>query len=139
MYNLSPKAQECLGIAAREAARRGHSTVDTGHFLLSCFIHGPSRAYIVLESIGIPEYDVKKELQRLRPSVGQNVAHPVLAEDMKRALSIAEALSRKKGQERIEEHHILIGILSSSEFEAVKILKNLGYDPALVAEESDTA
>jgi ATP-dependent Clp protease ATP-binding subunit ClpA len=137
MEPYSKKAETCLALARQEAISRGQSTFDTGHVLLAFFLDGASRAFIVLESVGVPGYDVKKYLEKMKPRVGLKVSDAVPTANLAKALEKARQLCRDRGEEAVGEHHILMGILSSRDYTAWKIIKGLGFDPELVIEESE--
>lgn len=97
-----------------------------------------SRAFIILDSIGVPKYDVKQELERLCPKIGQRVDAPGQTEELKRVMERAAKIAENEEAEEVGGHHILSAMASDENSIGFKILLNLEIDPALVVKESTT-
>lgn len=132
----SGMAQKCLNLAGQLAASLGHATVTTGHVLIAMLIERTSKAYIVLESVGVSEYDAKSELLALRPKVGREVTATAFDPELETALEKTKDFCKNEQGSEIETQHILLGMLSFEGSIAKKILQRLGYDPDIVIEET---
>ena len=134
---LTPQARACLDTAIEIAREMGHSRYTTGHLLLGFYREGTSRAFIVLDSIGIPGYDVKKLLKKISPPIGQliDVSNPET--EMEEIFDAAQKLAAQRNDDEIGEHHLLMAMMQQKDSAAYDIVKRLGYDPDLVIMESD--
>lgn len=134
-YQFTDRAKICLDLANQIAQKLGHSTVDTGHMLLAIMRDSASKAYIVLESMGIQEYDIETELKTLRSPIGRFIEIVSYSDDMIKALDMAEKFAIESGREKISPENILRSILSSEDFPAYRIIKNLGFPHELIISE----
>lgn len=62
-FPLTPKTEECLAFARREAGRLRHPEVRVGHILLGILRHGDSFAAEVIQSAGIDTDDLVRRVQ----------------------------------------------------------------------------
>lgn len=132
---ISENAKRCIRRAKEIAISLGHSSLDSGHLLLSILIDAATKAYIVMESIGIQSYDVEKELKRLRPPIGQFIEEPETSEELKSAIEIASNISKRTDEQKISPELLIVSTLLKDNSPANKIINNMEYDPGLIIRE----
>ena len=131
MNNFTPRAQQVLQLARREAERLNHSCISTEHLLLGLLALDDGIAPKILA-------DRKLDLDTFRTAVEQAVgtgpdmktlgALPYTPR-VKKVLAMAGTEARSMGHRYIDDPHILLGLLRETEGVAARLLANADVDP----------
>src|ERR1043165_2392080 len=108
MNNFTPRAQQVLALARKEADRFNHNYVGTEHLLLGLIKLGQGVAVNVLQKMGLDLETVRMEVEK---QVGTGP-------DQKMIGNIPY----------IGTEHILLGLLREGDGVAARVLKNLDVD-----------
>ena len=132
MNNFTPRAQQVLALASKEAERFNHNYVGTEHLLLGLIKLGQGVAVNVLQKMGL-------DLERVRMEVEKHVgSHPETkmignipyTPRVKKVLALAAKEAKGLNHSYIGTEHILLGLLREGEGVAARVLKSLEVDPA---------
>ena len=132
MNNFTPRAQQVLALASKEAERFNHNYVGTEHLLLGLVKLGQGVAVNVLQKMGL-------DLERVRMEVEKHVgSHPETnmignipyTPRVKKVLALAAKEAKGLNHSYIGTEHILLGLLREGEGVAARVLKSLEVDPA---------
>lgn len=127
---LTPRAQQVLSLARKEAQRFRHNYVGTEHLLLGIINLGQGVAVNVLRKMGVNLENVRQEVER-RVGSGQDApadSEMEHTEDVKRVIAIAAQEAAKFGHNYVGTEHILLGLLREGEGEAAQVLRTLGVN-----------
>ncbi|MCE1246511.1 MAG: hypothetical protein LWY06_07705 [Firmicutes bacterium] len=125
-YRLNLQTQQVIEAAKTLAARFGHTAVDSGHLLLTILNNADSKAYIVMESMGIQLYEVENAYKKMNPFLGRFVDSIDLSGELTRALNNAE-LKAESSHNTISLQELFEAIFTDSHSIAVKTIESLGY------------
>lgn len=141
MLNFTPRAQQALVLARKEAERYRQHYVGTEHLLLGIILQGQGVAVNVLQRMGVQlesiQAAVERELTADQKS-GAQTEKPSEQEMMeglgglpftprvKKVLSLAAKEARALNHPYIGTEHLLLGLLREEEGVAARILKSLG-------------
>jgi ATP-dependent Clp protease ATP-binding subunit ClpC len=137
MENFTPKAQQALALAKKEADRLNHNYVGTEHILLGLVKLGESVAYRVLLNMSINLDDLCKEIEKLVPK-GSNpkmVGNVPYTPRVKKVLTLAGKEAKSMNHSYIGTEHILLGLLKEGEGIAATVLKDFDIDLERTKEE----
>jgi ATP-dependent Clp protease ATP-binding subunit ClpC len=126
---FTEEARRVLRLAQREAERMQHAAIGTEHLLLGLLREKSGIASRVLRELGLQSGDVQRWAERLgpvRPEPALLTAEADLTPRTKRVLELAGEEARRKGDPRIDTHHILLGLVRLDDGTAIKVLKHLG-------------
>jgi ATP-dependent Clp protease ATP-binding subunit ClpC len=132
MNDFTPRAQQVLALARKEAERFNHNYVGTEHLLLGLIKLGQGVAVNVLQKMGL-------DLERVRLEVEKHVgSHPethVIGKipytpRVKKVLALAGKEAKELNHSYVGTEHILLGLLREGEGVAARVLKGLQVDPA---------
>ncbi|MBT3294418.1 MAG: ATP-dependent Clp protease ATP-binding subunit [Verrucomicrobia bacterium] len=128
--NFTPRAQQVIKLARREADRFNHPYVGTEHLLLGLIVLGEGVAVNVLERMGISLESVRYEVEK---AVGQGpetktVGNVPFTPRSKKVLQLALAEAQSLNHTYVGTEHILLGLLREGEGVAAQVLKNLDVD-----------
>ncbi|MBL7076688.1 MAG: ATP-dependent Clp protease ATP-binding subunit [Kiritimatiellae bacterium] len=128
--NFTPRAQQVVKLARREADRFNHPYVGTEHLLLGLIVLGEGVAVNVLERMGISLESVRYEVEK---AVGQGpetktVGNVPFTPRSKKVLQLALAEAQALNHTYVGTEHILLGLLREGEGVAAQVLKNLEVD-----------
>src|ERR1700757_4649258 len=132
MNNFTPRAQQVLALAHKEAERFKHNYVGTEHLLLGLIKLGQGVAVNVLQRLGL-------DLERARMEVEKHVeSHPETkmigdipyTPRVKKVLALAAKEAKALNHSYVGTEHILLGLLREGEGVAARVLKSLEVDPA---------
>src|SRR5260370_21856515 len=132
MNDFTPRAQQVLALASKEAERFNHNYVGTEHLLLGLIKLGQGVAVNVLQRMGL-------DLERVRMEVEKHVgSHPETnmignfpyTPRVKKVLALAGKEAKALNHSYVGTEHILLGLLREGEGVAARVLKNLEVDPA---------
>ncbi len=137
MSNFTPRAQQVLALAKREAKRFGHNYVGTEHLLLGLIKLGQGVAVTALQAMGLDLETVRYEVEK-NSGPGEQMqqeGEPPITPRVKRVLELAGKEARALNYNYIGTEHILLGLLREGDGVAARILKNLNVDAEAVRHE----
>jgi ATP-dependent Clp protease ATP-binding subunit ClpA len=137
MNNFSPRAQQILALARKEADRFNHNYVGTEHLLLGLIKLGQGVAATVLQKMGLDLETVRIEVERQVGSgpdtkMSGNIPY---TPRVKKVLALAGKEAKAMGHSYVGTEHILIGLLVEDDGLAARVLRTLGMDVARVRAE----
>ena len=137
MNNFTPRAQQVLSLAKKEAKRFGHDYVGTEHLLLGLIKLGQGVAVMVLQDMNLDLESVRLEVEKQSPSGGGTMheGDVPFTGRVKKVLHFAAAEARNLSYNYIGTEHILLGLLKEGEGVAAKILRALNVDANTVRNE----
>lgn len=130
MNNFTPRAQQVLALARKEADRFNHNYVGTEHLLLGLIKLGQGVAVNVLQKMSLDLETVRMEVEKQVGS-GQEqkmVGNIPYTPRVKKVLALASKEARALNHSYVGTEHILLGLLREGEGVAAHVLKNLEVD-----------
>ena len=137
MSNFTPRAQQVLALARKEADRFNHNFVGTEHLLLGLIKLGQGVAVNVLQKMGLDLETVRQEVKKLSnagPDQKQ-VGNIPYTPRVKKVLALASKEAKALNHTYVGTEHILLGLLREGDGVAAKVLKSLDIDIELVRQE----
>jgi ATP-dependent Clp protease ATP-binding subunit ClpC len=130
MNNFTPRAQQVLALARKEADRFNHNFVGTEHLLLGLIKLGQGVAVNVLQKIGLDLETVRMEVEKL---VGTGPDQKMIGTipytpRVKKVLSLAAKEAKALNHTYVGTEHILLGLLREGDGVAARVLKNMDVD-----------
>ncbi|MBI2946216.1 MAG: ATP-dependent Clp protease ATP-binding subunit [Verrucomicrobia bacterium] len=130
MSNFTPRAQQVLALARKEADRFNHNFVGTEHLLLGLIKLGQGVAVNVLQKIGLDLETVRMEVEKL---VGtgpdqKTIGNIPYTPRVKKVLSLAAKEAKALNHTYVGTEHILLGLLREGDGVAARVLKNMDVD-----------
>jgi ATP-dependent Clp protease ATP-binding subunit ClpC len=130
MNNFTPRAQQVLALARKEADRFNHAYVGTEHLLLGLIKLGQGVAVNVLERMGLEldavRMEVEKEVGPGPPmKAGTNIPY---TPRVKKVLALANKEAKTLNHSYVGTEHLLLGLLREEEGVAARVLKRLDVD-----------
>ena len=130
MNNFTPRAQQVLALARKEADRFNHNYVGTEHLLLGLIKLGQGVAVNVLQKMGLDLETVRMEVEK---QVGsgpetQMVGNIPYTPRVKKVLALAGKEAKSLNHSYVGTEHILLGLLREGEGVAARVLKTLEID-----------
>src|ERR1700726_2220809 len=132
MNDFTPRAQQVLALARKEAERFNHNYVGTEHLLLGLIKLGEGVEVNVLQKMGLDLEIVRKEVEKHvdpRPETKMiaNIPH---TPRVKKVLALAGKEAQALHHSYVGTEHLLLGLLREGEGVAAQVLKSLEVDPA---------
>lgn len=130
MNNFTPRAQQVLQLARKEADRFNHGYVGTEHLLLGIIALGQGVAVNVLQRLGVNLDAVRLEVEKA-VGVGpetKTVGNLPFTPRVKKVLALAGSEARSLNHAYVGTEHILLGLLREGEGVASRVLRNLNID-----------
>jgi ATP-dependent Clp protease ATP-binding subunit ClpC len=130
MNNFTPRAQQVLALARKEADRFNHNYVGTEHILLGLIKLGQGVAVSVLQKMGL-------DLETVRGAVEKQVGTGAESKTqgsipytprVKKVLALAGKEAKALNHSYVGTEHILLGLLREGEGVAARVLKSLDID-----------
>ena len=130
MNNFTPRAQQVLALARKEADRFNHNYVGSEHLLLGLVRLGQGVAVNVLQKLGL-------DIEILRIEVEKQVGHGPdtrmsgnipYTPRVKKVLALAAKEAKALNHSYVGTEHILLGLLREGDGVAARVLKILGVD-----------
>ena len=130
MNNFTPRAQQVLALARKEADRFHHNYVGTEHLLLGLIKLGQGVAVSVLQKMGL-------DLETVRSAVEKQVGTGTETKTqgnipytprVKKVLALAGREAKQLNHSYVGTEHILLGLLREGEGVAARVLKSLDVD-----------
>jgi ATP-dependent Clp protease ATP-binding subunit ClpC len=130
MSNFTPRAQQVLALARKEADRFNHNFVGSEHLLLGIIKLGQGVAVNVLQKMGLDLETVRLEMEKqVGPGPDQKqVGNIPYTPRVKRVLNLASEEAKQLQHTYVGTEHILLGLLREGEGVAARVLKNLDID-----------
>src|SRR6188508_1538852 len=130
MNNFTPRAQQVLALARKEADRFNHNYVGTEHLLLGLIKLGQGVAVNVLQKMGLDLETVRMEVEKQVGSGPETkmVGNVPYTPRVKKVLALAGKEAKALNHSYVGTEHILLGLLREGEGVAARVLKNLEVD-----------
>ena len=130
MNNFTPRAQQVLALARKEADRFNHNYVGTEHLLLGLIKLGQGVAVNVLQKMDLDLETVRMEVEK---QVGNGpetkmVGNIPYTPRVKKVLALAGKEAKALNHSYVGTEHILLGLLREGEGVAARVLTNLQVD-----------
>lgn len=130
MNNFTPRAQQVLALARKEADRFHHNYVGTEHLLLGLINLGQGVAVNVLQKMGLDLLTVRAAVEKQvgtgpesKPS--GNIPY---TPRVKKVLALAGKEAKALNHSYVGTEHVLLGLLREGEGVAARVLKSLDAD-----------
>src|SRR5467141_229287 len=130
MNNFTPRAQQVLALARKEADRFNHNYVGTEHLLLGLIKLGQGVAVNVLQKMGLDLETVRMEVGKQVGSGPETkiVGNVPYTPRVKKVLALAGKEAKALNHSYVGTEHILLGLLREGEGVAARVLKSLEVD-----------
>ena len=130
MNNFTPRAQQVLALARKEADRFNHNYVGTEHLLLGLIKLGQGVAVNVLERMGLDLETVRMEVEKeVGTGTGQkSIGNIPYTPRVKKVLALANKEAKSLNHSYVGTEHLLLGLLREGEGVAARVLKQLDVD-----------
>jgi ATP-dependent Clp protease ATP-binding subunit ClpC len=130
MNNFTPRAQQVLALARKEADRFNHNYVGTEHLLLGLIKLGQGVAVSVLERLGLDLDTVRMEVEKEvgtgpDTKISGSVAY---TPRVKKVLALANKEAKSLNHSYVGTEHLLLGLLREGEGIAARVLQRLDVD-----------
>ncbi len=130
MNNFTPRAQQVLALARKEADRFNHNYVGTEHLLLGLIKLGQGVAVNVLQKMDLNLETVRMEVEKQVGSGGDQkmVGNIPYTPRVKKVLALAGKEAKALNHSYVGTEHILLGLLREGEGVAARVLRSLDVD-----------
>jgi len=128
--NFTPRAQQVLALARKEAERFNHNFVGTEHLLLGLIRLGQGVAVNVLQKLGLDLETVRMEVEK-QVGIGPDqkmIGNIPYTPRVKKVLALAAKEAKALNHTYIGTEHILLGLLREGDGVAARVLKNLNVN-----------
>ena len=130
MSNFTPRAQQVLALARKEADRLNHNFLGTEHLLLGLIKLGQGVAVNVLQSMGIDLDSVRIEVEK---QVGAGPDQKMIGNipytpRVKKVIALAQKDAKNLNHTYVGTEHLLLGLLREGDGVAAKVLRALDVD-----------
>jgi ATP-dependent Clp protease ATP-binding subunit ClpC len=136
--NFTPRAQQVLALARKEAERFHHNYLGTEHLLLGLIRLGQGVAVSVIQKMGLDLDKVRAEVEKQTP-VGTDTSAPgngiPYTPRVKKVLALAGREAKQLNHSYVGTEHLLLGLLREDEGVAARVLKSLDVDIERVRQE----
>jgi ATP-dependent Clp protease ATP-binding subunit ClpC len=130
MNNFTPRAQQVLALARKEADRFHHNYVGTEHLLLGLINLGQGVAVNVLQRMGLSLESVRGAVEEQVPKGPETkpTGNIPYTPRVKKVLALAGKEAKALSHSYVGTEHILLGLLREGEGVAARVLKSLEVD-----------
>ncbi|MEZ5275907.1 MAG: ATP-dependent Clp protease ATP-binding subunit [Opitutaceae bacterium] len=130
MNNFTPRAQQVLALARKEADRFHHNYVGTEHLLLGLIKLGQGVAVSVLVKMGLDLETVRSAVEKQVGTgpEGKSAGSIPYTPRVKKVLALAGKEAKALNHSYVGTEHILLGLLREGEGVAARVLKTLDVD-----------
>src|SRR6201993_1953843 len=131
MNNFTPRAQQVLALAHKEAERFNHNYVGTEHLLLGLIKLGQGVAVNVLQKMGLDLETVRMEVEKHVGSYPETnmIGSVPYTPRVKKVLALAGKEAKALNHSYVGTEHILLGLLREGEGVAARVLQSLEVNP----------
>src|ERR1700742_4929878 len=130
MSNFTPRAQQVLALARKEADRLNHNFLGTEHLLLGLIKLGQGVAVNVLQKMGLDLETVRMEVEKQTPSGPDQkmIGNIPYTPRVKKVLALAAKEAKALNHTYVGTEHILLGLLREGDGVAARVLRTYGID-----------
>src|ERR1700742_4915515 len=130
MSNFTPRAQQALALARKEADRLNHNFLGTEHLLLGLIKLGQGVAVNVLQKMGLDLETVRMEVEKQTPSGPDQkmIGNIPYTPRVKKVIALAQKEARNLNHTYVGTEHLLLGLLREGDGVAAKVLRALDVD-----------
>jgi ATP-dependent Clp protease ATP-binding subunit ClpC len=130
MSNFTPRAQQVLALARKEADRLNHNFLGTEHLLLGLIKLGQGVAVNVLQGMGIDLETVRLEVEKqVGTGPDQKMAGNIpYTPRVKKVIALAQKEAKNLNHTYVGTEHLLLGLLREGDGVAAKVLRALDVD-----------
>ncbi len=134
---FSPRAQQALALARKEAVRLNHEFVGTEHLLLGLINLRQGGGVDLLQKLGVNLDSIKAELERIAlPGSGEPITgNRPYTPRVKNILNLAQKHAVMMAHRQVGTKHLVLGILQEGDGLAARVLKQSGLTFDLVWKE----
>ncbi len=127
MNNFTPRAQQVLALARKEADRFNHNYVGTEHLLLGLIKLAQGVAVNVLTKLGLDLETVRMQVEQQVGSGPETkmVGNIPYTPRVKKVLALASKEAKALNHSYVGTEHILLGLLREGDGVAAQVLRNL--------------
>src|SRR6266446_4548322 len=130
MNNFTPRGQQVLALARKEADRFNHNFVGTEHLLLGLIKLGQGVAVNVLQKLGLDLETVRMQVEK---QVGTGPDQKMIGNipytpRVKKVLALAQKEAKNLRHTYVGTEPIRLGLLREGDGVAARVLKNLDVD-----------
>lgn len=128
--NFTPRSQEALALARKEADRFNHGYIGTEHLLLGLIKLGQGVAVNVLQKMGLELEDVRNAVEK-EVGVGsekQSEGNIPYTPRVKKVLALAAKEAKALQHSYVGTEHLLLGLLREGDGIAAHVLSSLNID-----------
>ena len=127
LNNFTPRAQQVLALARKEADRLNHNFVGTEHVLLGLIALHQGVAVNVLQKLGLKLETLRMEIEKqvgTGPEQG-TIGNIPYTPRVKKVLALAAKEAKELNHTYVGTEHILLGLLREGDGVAARVLKSL--------------
>jgi len=130
LANFTPRAQQALALARKEADRLNHHFVGTEHVLLGLMKLGQGVAVNVLGKMGLNLETLRAEIEKqVGPGPdGKMIGNIPYTPRVKKVLAFAVKEAKALNHTYVGTEHILLGLLREGDGVSARVLRNFGID-----------
>src|SRR6202142_2497368 len=130
MNNFTPRAQQVLALARKEADRVKHNFPGPEHLVLGLIKLGQGGAVNVLQKMGLDLETVRMGVEKQIGTGPETkmVGNIPYTPRVKKVLALAQKEAKQLNHNYVGTEHILLGLLREGEGAAARILKSLDVD-----------
>ncbi len=130
MSNFTPRAQQVLALARKQADQFNHNVIGTEHLLLGLIKLGTGVAVNVLQKMGLDLETVRLAVEK---KVGTGPDQKMIGSipytpRVKKVLGLAQKEAKALNHTYVGTEHILLGLLREGDGIAASVLKDLDVD-----------
>jgi len=138
MSNFTPRAQQVLALARKEADRLNHNFLGTEHLLLGLIKLGQGVAVNVLTKMGLDLETVRLEVEK---QVGTGPDQKMIGNipytpRVKKVIALAQKEAKNLNHTYVGTEHLLLGLLREGDGVAAKVLRSLDVDIEVARQET---
>jgi ATP-dependent Clp protease ATP-binding subunit ClpA len=136
-FNFTPRAQQALANARREADRLKHNFVSAEHLLLGLLKLGTGVAVNVLPTRGVSLELAREKVEQLvgkgaEPKVEGNIPY---TPQLKKALAASAKEASALNHTYVGTEHLLLGLMRDGDGIVVQVLRKFGEEPESIRRE----
>ena len=130
MNNFTPRAQQVLALARKEADRFHHNYVGTEHIMLGLIKLGQGVAVSVLQKMGLDLETVRAAVEKQggTGTESKTTGSIPYTPRVKKVLALAGKEAKALNHSYVGTEHILLGLLREGEGVAARVLRSLDVD-----------
>lgn len=130
MPDFTPRAQQVLALARKEARRFNHNFVGTEHVLLGLVALGRGTAVNVLLKMGLDLNKVREEVEKMVGCGPDEMVSGTIpyTPRVRRVLSLAAKEAAALNHTYVGTEHLLLGLLREGDAVAARVLQRFDVD-----------